>query len=83
MKSPGSDFGKDCLQEGQQERAADLTADWTGKDFEAAKRSAEASLVGANATDQRTLRAQIKEFSDQIKKHAGDFCPADFGLEFA
>ena len=82
MKAPGSDFGKDCLQEGQQERAADLTADWTGKDFEAAKRSAEASLGGADATEQRTLRAQIKEFSDQIKK-PGDFCPADFGLVFA
>ena len=69
MKSPGSDFGKDCLQEGQQERrVADPPATWTAKDFKSAIQSAEASLGDATATEQRTLRAQIADFSDQIER---------------
>ena len=69
MKSPGSDFGKDCLQEGQQERrVADPPATWTAQDFESAIQSAEASLGDATATEQRTLRAQIADFSDQIER---------------
>ena len=52
MKSPGSDFGKDCLQEGQQERrVADPPATWTAKDFKSAIQSAEASLGDATATE--------------------------------
>ena len=70
--------------QGQQasDRARKFFADWSSERLKAAIQSAEASLPDATATEQRTLRAQIKEFSDQIKK-PGDFCPADFGLEFA
>ncbi len=71
--------------QGQQasDRARKFFADWSSERLKAAIQSAETSLGSATATEQRTLRAQIKDFSDQIERHAGDFCPADFGLEFA